>query len=137
MKKVKRFGVSLEEDLLKKLDALVSEHTFPNRSQAIRFLINKNVISRAWEHNREVAGCVVLVYDHHKRDLLTRSIDIQHQYQGLVLSVQHVHLDRHSCLEIIALKGKARKLKELADKLIGIKGMKHGQLVMSGVGSGK
>ncbi|MBN2482768.1 MAG: nickel-responsive transcriptional regulator NikR [Candidatus Omnitrophica bacterium] len=137
MKKVKRFGVSLEEGLLKKLDAFVSGHKFPNRSQAIRFLINNNLVSLAWEHNREVAGCAVLVYDHHKRDLLNRSIDIQHQYQELVLSVQHVHLDHHNCLEIIALKGKARKLKELADKLIGIKGMKHGQLVASGVYSGK
>ena len=137
MRKVKRFGVSLEEDLLKKLDELVSRHAFPNRSQAIRSLIQKDAVSRSWQENKEVAGCVVLVYDHHKRDLLTRSIDIQHSYQELVLSVQHVHLDHHNCLEIIALKGKARKLKELADKLIGIKGMKHGQLVMSGVGSGK
>ena len=105
MRKVKRFGVSLEEDLLKKLDELVSRHAFPNRSQAIRSLIQKDAVSRSWQENKEVAGCVVLVYDHHKRDLLTRSIDIQHSYQELVLSVQHVHLDHHNCLEIIALKG--------------------------------
>jgi len=137
MKKVKRFGVSLEENLLKKLDNLVSQQKFPNRSQAIRFLINSSLVSQDWQQNKQVAGCVVLVYDHHKRDLLTKSIDIQHRYQELVLSVQHVHLDHHNCLEVIALKGKAMKLKELADKLIGIKGMKHGHLVMSGVGSGK
>jgi CopG family nickel-responsive transcriptional regulator len=134
MEKIKRFGVSLEEDLLKSLDKLVTKHKFPNRSQLIRFLIRKNVVLQNWQHNKEVAGCVVLVYDHHKRDLMNNSVSLQHKYQDLVLSVQHVHLDHHNCLEMIALKGKAMRLKELADKLVALKGIKHGQLVMSGMG---
>jgi len=137
MRKVKRFGVSLEEDLLKELDNLVKTHKFPNRSQAVRFLIRNSVVVQKWQHNKEVAGCVVLVYDHHKRDLMNKSVSLQHTYEDLVLSVQHVHLDHHNCLEMIALKGKAMKLKELADKLIALKGIKHGQLVMSGVDSHK
>jgi len=137
MRKVKRFGVSLEEDLLKELDNFVKTHAFPNRSQAVRFLVRNNVVEQKWQHNKDVAGCVVLVYDHHKRDLLNKSITLQHGYQDLVLSVQHVHLDHHNCLEMIAVRGRAIKLKELADKLIALKGIKHGQLVMSGVDSPK
>ena len=137
MKRVKRFGVSLEEDLLKELDNLVKTHKFPNRSQAVRFLIRNNVVAQKWQHNKEVAGCVVLVYDHHKKDLLNKSITLQHGYQNLVLSAQHVHLDHYNCLEMIALRGKALKLKELADKLIALKGIKHGQLIMSGIDSHK
>ena len=87
------------------------------------------------ERNKEVAGCVILVYDHHKRELITKSMDIQHNYHDCILSSQHVHLDHHNCLEIIALKGKAAKLRELADKLIALKGMRHGELVASGIGS--
>ena len=68
---------------------------------------------------------------------MNKSVSLQHTYEDLVLSVQHVHLDHHNCLEMIALKGKAMKLKELADKLIALKGIKHGQLVMSGVDSHK
>ena len=56
------------------------------------------------------------------------------KYQNLVLSSQHIHLDHNNCLETIILKGKAKELKELADCLIGLKGMKHGQLVMSTLG---
>ena len=137
MRRVKRFGVSLEEELLQALDGLVKRHSFPNRSQAVRFLIRNTLVKDMWQHNKEVAGCVVLVYDHHRPDLLNKSISLQHTYQGLILSVQHVHLDHHNCLEIIALKGKAAKLKELGDKLIALKGIKHGQLVMSGVDSPK
>jgi len=137
MEGVKRFGISLEADLLKALDRLVKSHNFPSRSQAVRYLIRNTLVKEQWKHNKEVAGCVVLVYDHHKRDLLNKSINLQHGYQDLVLSVQHVHLDHHNCLEMIALRGKAVKLRELADKLIALKGIKHGQLVMSGVGSHK
>jgi len=134
MKKIRRFGVSLEEDLLGELDDLVKSHKLPNRSQAIRFLIRQNIVQDKWRHNKEVAGCIVLVYDHHKRDLLNKSTGIQHSYQNLIISTQHIHLDHHNCLEMIALKGKALKLKELADRLIGLKGIKHGKLVMSSRG---
>ncbi|MFH1768835.1 MAG: nickel-responsive transcriptional regulator NikR [Candidatus Omnitrophota bacterium] len=133
MKKVKRFGVSLEEDLLRELDNLVKRQKFPNRSQAVRFLIRSTLVKEKWQHNKEVAGCVVFIYDHHRRDLLNKSISLQHAYQELILSVQHVHLDHHNCLEMIALRGKAVKLRELADKLIALKGVKHGQLIMSGM----
>ncbi|MFO8130154.1 MAG: nickel-responsive transcriptional regulator NikR [Bacteroidales bacterium] len=128
---VKRFGVSLENELLKSLDQLVIKHKFPNRSQAIRYLINKNIVEDKWEDNEDVAGAIVLVYDHHKRDLQNKSTDLQHDYHDLILSVQHVHLDHDNCLETIAVKGKATKLKNLADRLIALKGIKHGQLVMS------
>ncbi len=128
---VKRFGVSLEEDLLTMLDELVERNQFPNRSQAIRYLVKKSSVEEKWEGNREVAGAIVLVYDHHKRDLQNRSTDVQHSHHHLILSVQHVHLDHHNCLETIAVKGKAKDLRDLADKLIAIKGIKHGELVMS------
>ena len=130
---MKRFGVSLEDNLLKELDELVSIHGLPNRSQAIRYLIRKNKVKEQWTSNANVSGCIVIVYDHHKRDLLNKSVDIQHEYQHLVLSTQHVHLDHNNCLETIALKGKAKQLKELADNLIALKGIKHGELVMSAV----
>ncbi|HBF89075.1 MAG TPA: nickel-responsive transcriptional regulator NikR [Bacteroidales bacterium] len=129
--KVKRFGVSLEEELLKELDKLVEENHFPNRSQAIRYLVKKSIVEEKWQGNQIVAGAIVLVYDHHKRELLSKSTDIQHDYTDLILSSQHVHLDHHNCLETIAVKGHANRLIELSDRLIGLKGIMHGKLVMS------
>jgi len=131
---VKRFGVSLEDDLLIALDDLVIRHKFPNRSQAIRFLIKKNLVEEKWDENKEVAGVIVLVYDHHKRELSNKSMDVQHEYHHLILSVQHVHLDHNNCLETIAVKGKAKDLSSLADRLISLKGIKHGKLVKSDSG---
>ena len=128
---VKRFGVSLEEELLEKLDKLVEKQQFPNRSQAIRFLINSITAREDWKEDNDVAGALVLIYDHHKRDLQNQLTQIQHDYHCLILSGQHVHLDHDNCLETIAVKGKASKLLKLSDKLKAVKGIKHGQLVMS------
>lgn len=130
--KVKRFGVSLEDELLQRLDVYAKNNKFPNRSQAIRFLIHKSLVEEKWSFNQEVAGAIVLVYDHHKRDLQNHSTQLQHQYHHLILSVQHVHLDHDHCLETIAVKGNAKHLTELANKLIALKGMNHGELVMTG-----
>jgi len=130
---LKRFGVSLEDDLLAALDEFAENNRFPNRSQALRHLIRKNLVTQRWENNQVVAGAIVLVYDHHKRDLQRNSTNIQHDFHDLILSVQHVHLDHHHCLETIAVKGQAERLTDLANRLIGLKGIFHGELVMSGV----
>ena len=126
-----RFGVSLDENLLKALDSFVIENSLPNRSQAIRHLVEKNLVEKKWHCNQVVAGAIVMLYDHHKGDVTTKSNDIQHKYFDVILSSQHFHLSHDNCLEIIAVKGTANRLTQLSDKLIGIKGIIHGKLVMS------
>ena len=131
---VVRFGVSLEKELLDTLDEFTRANHFSNRSQALRQLISKNLVVKKWQSNEVVAGAVTLVYDHHKRDVLNHLTDIQHHFHDVILSSQHIHLDHDNCLEIIAMRGKAAVLKELADKLIAVKGIQHGQLTMSHTG---
>ena len=128
---ITRFGVSLEEDLLEALDAFVVENQFPNRSRAIGFLVEKNLVEKKWQCNNVVAGAVVLVYDHHKKEISSKLMDIQHDYHEVILSTQHFHLNHDVCLEIIAVKGASYLLTELSDKLISCKGIRHGKLVMS------
>lgn len=126
-----RFGVGIEEEILKALDNFVIENNLPNRSQAIRHLIEKNIAEQKWLCNHVVAGAVILLYDHHKGNVTNKSNDVQHDYFDVILSSQHFHLSHDNCLEIIAVKGVASRLTELSDKLIGIKGIIHGKLVMS------
>lgn len=128
-----RFGVSLDEDILEALDSFVVENKMPNRSQAIRHLVEKNLVEKKWQCNNIVAGAVVLLYDHHKGDITVKLNEVQHDYFDVILSSQHFHLNHDNCLEIIAVKGKAIKLTELSDRLIGVRGIIHGKLVMSRV----
>ncbi|QQS51517.1 MAG: nickel-responsive transcriptional regulator NikR [Bacteroidota bacterium] len=128
---VVRFGVSLEKELLEALDTFADENHFTNRSQAIRNLINSNLTNKKWQCDNIVAGSITLVYDHHKNDLQKNLTEVQHHYFHEILSSQHFHLNHDNCLEIIAVKGKASVLTELADKLIAVKGIRHGKLTMT------
>jgi len=126
-----RFGVSLEKELLEALDHYVTDNHFTNRSQAIRHLINGHLTLNKWQCNNIVAGSITLIYNHHKRDILKNLTNIQHNYHETILSSQHFHLEKELCMEIIAVKGQAITLTELADKLIAVKGIQHGKLTMS------
>ncbi len=126
-----RFGVSLEEEVLKTLDKYVKENQFPNRSQAIRSLVENFIVEKKWESNELVAGAIVMLYDHHKSDFLVKSNNLQHHYTDIILSSQHFHLTHETCLEIIALKGKAYRINELTEKILSLKGIIHGKLLMS------
>jgi CopG family nickel-responsive transcriptional regulator len=93
--------------------------------------VEKNLVEKKWQCNQIVAGAIVMLYNHHKGDVTTKSNDIQHHYFDVILSSQHFHLNHDNCLEIVAVKGIAKRLTELSDKLIGMKGIIHGKLVMS------
>ena len=129
-----RFGVSLEKNLLDQFDLLIRGHSYTNRSEAIRDLIRKELIKQEWHSGKEIAGAVTLIYDHHKRELVNKIIDIQHDHGSIIISTQHVHLDHDNCLEIIAVKGNPAKAQELTDKLGAVKGVKHATLGMSSTG---
>jgi CopG family transcriptional regulator, nickel-responsive regulator len=131
MSKTIRFGVSLEETLLDNFDRLIKSRKYTNRSEAIRDLIRHELLSKDLEEDRGVAGAITFIYDHHQRDLLNKIIDVQHDHQDIIQSSQHIHLDHHSCLEIVAIKGNYRKVSKLADTLKALKGVKHGSLSVS------
>ncbi len=128
-----RFGVSLENEVLRDLDEFVVENNFPNRSRAIRYLVEKSLVEKKWQCNNVVAGAIVLLYDRLKKDLAVKLKDIMHENNDLILSSQHFHLTHDNCMEIIAVKGKAKKLTLLSEKLIGNSGIIHGKLIMSRV----
>lgn len=134
MAEIVRFGVSLDKELLERFDKLINERNYSNRSEAIRDLIREEFVKKEWIEGDDVAGAIVLIYDHHRRDLLNRITDIQHDYQKVIISTQHIHLDHDNCLEIIAVRGNPKEVKKLADTLKAIKGVKHGTLSMSSTG---
>lgn len=128
---LKRFGVSLEDNLLESLDQYVNENGFANRSQAIRFLVEKNVAEKKWQCNHIVAGTIILMYDQVKKEIASRIADIQQNYQDVILSSSQYYVNRNFCLHIATVMGTAYRLTELSDRLTTIKGLKHGKLVMS------
>ena len=129
-----RFGVSIENELLKRFDALIKGKNYSNRSEAIRDLIRKNLVEKEWDEKGEVAGGIAIVYDHDKRELVNKIIDIQHDSHDVIISSQHVHLDEHNCLEVIIVKGKVAGVEKLADTLRSLKGVRHCTLARATTG---
>jgi len=134
MSGIVRFGVSLDQGLLEQFDRLIRGKRYTNRSEALRDLIRKELVEREWQEDREVAGAITYIYDHHRRDLLNRIMDLQHGYQKYIISTQHVHLDHDHCLEIVAVRGRAKEIRRLADDLKALKGVRHGTLSMTSLG---
>jgi CopG family nickel-responsive transcriptional regulator len=134
MSELVRFGVSLEKSLLMSFDAQIRERQYTNRSEALRDLIRRELVQREWREGRDVAGAITLIYDHHRRDVLSRVTDTQHEFQGVIISTQHIHLDHHNCLEIVAARGRAEEVQKLADALTSIRGVRHVTLSMSSTG---
>ncbi len=131
-----RFGVSLERSLLSAFDRWLARQGFANRSQALAELIRESLVKEEWRSpTGTVVAIVTLVYDpsHHVLShTLTRT---QHRHHHTILSSQHIHLDERDCLEVVVLKGPVQQIKQVADRLRSLKGVKHGQVIMTTSGS--
>jgi CopG family nickel-responsive transcriptional regulator len=90
---------------------------------------------KEWESSTaETVGTITIVYSHETRELTDTLTDLQHRYYSSIISAMHIHLDEHNCLEVIVVKGKAKDIKIIADRLIGTKGVKHGKLTVTTTG---
>jgi CopG family nickel-responsive transcriptional regulator len=136
MEKLVRFGVSLDRKLLKRFDAAIRQTGYKNRSEAIRDLIRSDLVAREWKESKEVVGVIMLVYDHHARQLQEAITDLQHRHLEEIVSTQHVHLDHDNCLEVVIVRGLSRLVQKLAGRLKALRGVKHCSLSMSTTGSG-
>lgn len=132
MGKVTRFGVSLKQETLEALDEYSRKRGFQSRSQALTRVIEDAVLEQtAADDEKEVAGALVLIFDHHRADFMREFTAVQHDCHSVILASQHIHIDHHNCLETITMRGKPSVLSALADRILSLKGVKHGRLVFT------
>ena len=134
MSQLSRTGVSLEEDLLKEFDRLITKRGYQNRSEAIRDLIREALLAEIVDSNKAVVGTLTLVYDHHVPGLSEKLTATQHDAGTMVLAATHVHLDHHYCLEVIIMKGRSKDLQTMADRIRALRGVELGKLVLTNSG---
>ena len=128
-----RFGIAMERDLLERFDALIEHRGFANRSEALRDLVRRALDQDAWDSGRQVCATITLVYDHHVHELTEHLNEVQHDFGEVIVSTLHVHIDHHHCMEVIACRGRARQLREVSDRLLGVKGVLSGGIVAAAV----
>ena len=129
-----RISVTIDNDLLKRFDRTIKKKKYENRSKAFRDLVTDFLIEEEWESlTTEVIGVITLLYDHDIKGITEKLTDIQHGMSKNIISTMHIHVDRHNCVEIIAIRGLPHDLVQISDRLISSKGVKHGKLVISSI----
>ena len=132
---VVRFSVSLARGLARALDQMTAEKGYDNRSLAIADMIRAQLVEHRQQMGAgEIAGSITVVYDHHRHHLQDLLTDLQHAHREVIISALHCHLDHDNCLEVLAVRGKAVAIKQLADEMIAAKGVKHGKLTITSTG---
>lgn len=134
MSHLSRTGVSLDEDLLNEFDRLIAKRGYQNRSEAFRDLIREALLTEIVDSNRPVVGTLTLVYDHHVPNLSQKLTETQHGAGTMVLAATHVHLDHHYCLEVIIMKGRSKDIQGIADRMLALRGVELGKLVLTNSG---
>ncbi len=129
MAELERFGVSMPGDLLEQFDEAIEQAGYSNRSEAMRDMARRYLVRRRWERTEgEVVGTITLIYDHHVPGVERCLTEIQHDAGVSVVCSTHVHLDHHNCVEVIVVRGEADEIRSLADRMISMRGVKHGEL---------
>ena len=134
MSELVRLSMSIEKPLYDKLEALVAQSRYTNRSEFLRDLIRDHLVEREWKSREEILGTISMIYDHHQRGLSARLTDLQHDFHGNILATTHIHLDHHHCAEMIMVKGRAGDIQRLADDMKRQRGVLHAKLAMSSTG---
>jgi len=133
---LERFGVSMEDELLARFDAMLQAKGYGSRSEAIRDLVRQELVKDEWaDPNADVVGTITIVYEHHEHELSNVLANLQHQYHDIILCSTHIHLDEHNCLEVIIARGPSSRVKYIANALISTRGVKHGQLASATTGT--
>ncbi|MBR3689643.1 MAG: nickel-responsive transcriptional regulator NikR [Eggerthellaceae bacterium] len=131
-----RFSVAMPEDLLIRFDRLVARRGLAkNRSEVVRDLVRDALVEDECAlPGVEVMGTLTIVYDHHANDLQEKLHNIQHDFCDSVVSSMHVHVDSHTCLEVIVLRGETGLVQDIANLILGTKGVQNGKLVVTTTG---
>ena len=130
MSKISRFGVSLEEDLLRSFDRSIAQLGYATRSEAIRDLIRDHLIQKKVSGSKgEIVGVVTLVYDHRTHRLGDTLADMQHKADVAINASLHIHLDENNCLEVIVIRGERQEVHGVAGRLIATKGVENGKFI--------
>lgn len=126
---VSRISLSLSEELLCELDAMVGERGFASRSQAVATILHRSLVEHRHEvGDRVMVGTITLCYDHLAHGLQQRLAELQRRHIAEVISSLHVHLMHNQTLEVVLVQGPAATLQAIADAMITERGVISGRL---------
>lgn len=128
---MQRVTITIDQDLLNRLDQFMDEKNYANRSEAIRDMVRDKLESEILEIKQEGSTCVATLsylYDHEERELAKRLAQLHHSHHKISNTILQVPIDENTCLEAAILKGDIQSVENLANTIIAERGVRHGAL---------
>lgn len=128
---MQRVTITIDDDLMAELDAIIAARGYQNRSEAIRDLARAGMREAAGDigSGRDCVAALVYTYDHAARQLSKRLTDAYHSHHEMSLASLHVHLDQDTCLEVTVLRGSGAEVQHFGEHVIAERGVRHGKIV--------
>ncbi|MGO1164241.1 nickel-responsive transcriptional regulator NikR [Brucella thiophenivorans] len=127
---MQRITITVDDDLMTELDALIAVKGYANRSEAVRDLVRASIKDTAIASDAmsECVGVLSYVYQHEARDLAKKLTTSHHEHHHMSLASLHVHLNEDLCLEVSLLRGEAKAVKEFANSIISQRAVVYGDV---------
>jgi CopG family transcriptional regulator, nickel-responsive regulator len=126
---MQRITITIDDDLLQAVDALMTRRGYASRSEAMRDIVREMVDrERLSEPDADCVGALTFVYDHEVRDLARRITTAHHDRHDLSIASMHVHLNHESCLEVSVLRGSLQDVRGFADAVASQRGVRSAKL---------
>jgi len=126
---MQRITITIDDDLLGTVDALMERQGYESRSEALRDIIRSHAArERLSSPETQCIGTLSLVFDYGVRDLAQRIAHAHHAHHEMVELSARVYLDHDSCMEISVLRGAVADVRRLAESLSTQRGVRHANL---------
>jgi CopG family transcriptional regulator, nickel-responsive regulator len=136
MSKKIRISMSLPKELIDEFDELLRSMSYYSRSKGIADALKDYIVRYRWmkKMEGERIGTLTVIYNYHHKGVIENLTAIQHDFHRYITAVMHVHLTRKHRLEVIVVKGDMKRIRDLTEKIMRLKGVEHVKLTSTSSG---
>ncbi|MDT6941034.1 nickel-responsive transcriptional regulator NikR [Brucella pseudogrignonensis] len=127
---MQRITITVDDDLMHDLDALIARKGYANRSEAVRDLVRSSIgeAEIASDEAKNCVGVLSYVYQHDARDLAKKLTASHHDHHHMSVASLHVHMNEELCLEVSLLRGEVKDVKQFANSIISQRAVVYGDV---------
>ncbi|MEM1538216.1 MAG: ribbon-helix-helix protein, CopG family [Candidatus Nezhaarchaeales archaeon] len=123
-------SLAIPNELLKEVDQVVKLGEYASRSEIIRASLREFLSRHRWLSGLEGCFLATIMFTYLKGRIdLEKLTDLKHEFDDVIATEMHTHLEKENCLEVLVIKGDASRIKKLKSQLSAIKGIRHVELI--------
>lgn len=118
-------SISMPPLLLQKLESHIKTHGYTGRSElirdAVRDLLTEFELARS--DQTLVVATITVIYDHVQPGIDEKLIRLRHEYNDLITTNIHLHIQQKFCLEIFVAEGIQTRIVTLLGRIRATRGV--------------